>query len=252
MTQEQRVTRGTITIFVLSILLLLCLCATTTLAYFAGRQETSTTLILGGPVRVSLVDKNLKESTGQGNLIMNIKTDHTELLPGIGIDMQAIANVSSSDIYPTDALLRAILTISVTGINEKLALEVQKQIRDSMSECIGYRIDGIRDGWVYFDDGNYYYCNKDKQYDEVTNEEYIALLPISTNKTGNPIAFINGTFQFPYKYYTNIYSNIGITFSLRFEAIQEVIVNEDGDRIPNTIFNVKSVLDSMDWELHNN
>lgn len=252
MTQEQRVTRGTITIFALSILLLICLIATTTLAYFAGEQDTTTTLILGGPVRVSLVDKHLDDTIGQGNLIMNIKTDHTELLPGMGIDMQAIANVSSSDIYPTDALLRCILEVSVVGINETLAKEVQKQIRDSMSECITYRIDGIRDGWVYFDDGNYYYCSKDKKYDETTNEEYIELLSISTSGTGNPIAFINGTFQFPYKYYTNVYSNINITFTLRFEAIQEIIVNEDGDRIPNTIFNVKSVLDNMDWEKHNN
>ena len=252
MTQEQKVTRGTVTIFILSILLLICLCATATLAYFAGSQKTTTTLILGGPVRVSMVNKNLDETIGQGKLVMNIKTDHTELLPGMGIDMQAIANVSSSNIYPTDALLRAILEVSVTGINENLALDVQKQIRDSMSECISYRIEGLRDGWVYFDDGNYYYCSKDKQYDAASNEEYISLLSINTNGTGNPIAFINGTFQFPYKYYTNIYSNIEITFNLKFEAIQEVIVNEDGDRIPNTIFNVKSVLDSMDWEKHNN
>ena len=109
MTQEQKVTRGTVTIFILSILLLICLCATATLAYFAGSQKTTTTLILGGPVRVSMVNKNLDETIGQGKLVMNIKTDHTELLPGMGIDMQAIANVSSSNIYPTDALLRAIL-----------------------------------------------------------------------------------------------------------------------------------------------
>mgnify|MGYP003290210469 CR=1 FL=1 len=37
----------------------------------------------------------------------------------------------------------------------------------------------------------------------------------------------------------------------RFEAIQEVLVDENGDRIPNTIFNVKNVLDSVDWSKHN-
>ena len=58
MTQEQKVTRGTVIIFVLSIILVICLCVTATLAYFAGGQESNTTLILGGPVRVKMVNKN--------------------------------------------------------------------------------------------------------------------------------------------------------------------------------------------------
>ena len=54
MTQEQRITRGSITIFILSIVLLVCLCVTATLAYFAGSQTSDMTLILGGPVRVTI------------------------------------------------------------------------------------------------------------------------------------------------------------------------------------------------------
>ena len=44
MTQEQRVTRGSIIIFILSIILLGCLCLTATLAYFAGQQTSDMTL----------------------------------------------------------------------------------------------------------------------------------------------------------------------------------------------------------------
>ena len=96
MTQEQRINRGTVIIFVLSIILVLCLCVTATLAYFAGTQDTNTTLIMGGPVRVSMVNKEYNETYGKGNLVMNIKPDRQELLPGIGIDMQAIAKLTSS------------------------------------------------------------------------------------------------------------------------------------------------------------
>ena len=52
--------------------------------------------------------------------------------------------------------------------------------------------------------------------------------------------------------YTNIYANVDITFNLTFQAIQDQLVDENGDRIPNTIFNVKKVLDSVDWQKHNN
>ena len=117
--------------------------------------------------------------------------------------------------------------------------------------CLTYREDGTQDGWVLFDDGNYYYCSKDKVKDPSNNQEYIEVMSIDTSDEGNNITFINGTFQFPTKYYTNQYAHAEITFNLRFEAIQETLVDDNGDRIPNTIFNVKNVLDSVDWAKHN-
>ena len=50
---------------------------------------------------------------------MKIKTDRTELLPGMGIDMQAIAFVTSSQLNSTKALLRAILDVSVNNLSEQ-------------------------------------------------------------------------------------------------------------------------------------
>ena len=251
MTQEQIVTRGSIVIFILSILLLICLFATATLAYFAGKQTSDMTLILGGPVRITIRDNKYKETIGDGNLVMNIKTDSTELLPGMGIDMQAIAYVTSSQINATRALLRARLDIDVRNLTTAQEQEVEAMIRSALANCLTYREDGVQDGWVLFDDGNYYYCSKDKVKDPSNNQEYIEVMSIDTSDEGNNITFINGTFQFPTKYYTNQYAHAEITFNLRFEAIQETLVDENGDRIPNTIFNVKSVLDSVDWSKHN-
>lgn len=251
MTQEQRVTRGSIVIFILSLILLVCLGLTATLAYFAGSQTSDMTLILGGPVRITIRDNQYNETIGAGNLVMNIKTGREELLPGTGIDMQAIASITSSQINSTKALLRAILDIEVRNLTATQEKEVEDMIRDAMAKCLTYREDGTRNGWVYFDDGNYYYCNKDKFYDEATQQEYIHLLSINTSDEGESIPFINGTFQFPTKYYTNQYAHAEIIFTLRFEAIQEVLVDENGDRIPNTIFNVKKILDGVDWEKHN-
>lgn len=252
MTQEQRITRGSIVIFILSVILLICLCVTATLAYFAGSQTSDMTLILGGPVRVTLRDRNYNETLGDGNLVMNIKTGSAELLPGMGIDMQAIAYVTSSQINSTKALLRAILEVEVHNLTDTQEKEVEDMIRKALAECLTYRIDGVQDGWVLFDDGNYYYCSREKVVDTETNQEYISMLSIDTSDEGNNIPFINGTFQFPTKYYTNQYAHAEIVFNLRFEAIQEVLVDDNGDRIPNTIFNVKNILDSVDWEKHNN
>ena len=252
MTQEQKVNRGTIIIFVLSIVLVLCLCVTATLAYFAGTQESGTTLIMGGPVRVSMVDKKYEETYGQGNLVMNIKAAREDLLPGIGIDMQAIAKLTSSDVNPTSALLRAILDVKVIGLdNPALEKHVEYIIREDLGKCLTFRVDaseqGARDGWVMFDDGYYYYCSQNKVLDPATNTEHIAMKPISTSSVGNNITFINGTFQFPTQAYTNRYANVEIIFTLKFQAIQEKI----GQDTPNTIFNVKQVLDGVDWEKHN-
>lgn len=250
MTQEQRITRGSVTIFILSIVLLICLCVTATLAYFAGSQTNKTTLILGGPVRVTIRDNQFNETLGKGNLVMRIKTNRETLLPGMGIDMQTIAYVTSSQINSTRALLRAKMDITVNNLTIEQEKEVEDMIRDALAKCLTYREENVRDGWVLFDDGNFYYCGKTKAM--YNNQQYIEMLPIDTSDQGNNITFINGTFQFPTKYYTNQYSNAEITFNLTFEAIQEVIVDESGDRIPNTIVNVKNVLDSVDWDKHNN
>lgn len=254
MTQEQKINRGTIIIFVLSIVLLVCLCVTTTLAYFAGKQTSNTTLILGGPVRVSIIDNENNDTYGQGNLVMNIKGGRELLLPGIGIDMHAIANVTSSKNNPTNALLRAILEIDVNGIDERGAQAVEGMIRDQVSRSLTLRIDsetqGARDGWVYHSDGNYYYCSQTKLVNE-TGESQIVLAPVLTNETGLGVPFINGTLQFPTRPYTNEYSNVEITFTLKFQAIQESLVNENYEHLPNTIDNVAMILNELDWSKHN-
>jgi len=256
MTTEQKISRGTVIIFLLSILLLLCLCTTAVLAYFAGSQTANTTLIMGGPVRVSMVNKDFEETYGEGDLVMNLKSSRQELLPGMGIDMQAIAKITSSDVNSTRALLRAILDLKITGLSDALAKEVEIQIREALGKCLTSRIDSAQDdarpGWVKFDDDNYYYCSQYKEVDEITGQEYLVLAPIEADSSGNNITFINGTFQFPYKAYTNKYADIEIEFSLKFQAIQEQLTDDNGNRIPNSIFNVKSVLDKVDWDKHNN
>ena len=261
MTQEQKITKGTIIIFVLSILLLVCLCVTATLAYFAGNQTNKTTLIMGGPVRVKMVDGQYSDTIGQGALTMNLNSNRDKLLPGMGIDMQAIAKVTSSDINATPALLRAILTVDVEGVNENLAADIEYLIQDAMTECLTTRIDSsevnARDGWVPFQSPKYgivyYYCSQTRGVMPETGEEFIELKAIPTSAIGNNITFINGIFQFPYKFYTNKYADVKITFNLKFQAIQDKLVDENGERIPNTIFNVQEILDNqVDWEAHNN
>ena len=105
---------------------------------------------MGGPVRVKMVDGQYSDTIGQGALTMNLNSDRDKLLPGMGIDMQAIAKVTSSDINATPALLRAILTVDVEGVNANLAADIEYLIQDAMTECLTTRIDSsevnARDG----------------------------------------------------------------------------------------------------------
>ena len=112
----------------------------------------------------------------------------------------------------------------------------------SLHERIDSSEENPRDGWVYYD-GDFYYCSQEK----VDND--IVLQPIVTNSEGQKIAFLQGIFAIPTTL-TNDYSALDITITLTFQAIQEVLVDDDGNRMKNTISNVKSVLDSLtdeDW-----
>lgn len=261
MTHEQKIKRGTVVIFILSMILLFCLCAATTLAYFAGRQENHTILVMGGPVTVDMVDGSFNQ-IGNGNLVMELKSSRGTLLPGMGIDMQAIAQVKSTDANSTNALLRAILDIDVQGVKDQSYIaRIKSQIRSSMADCLTYRIDSneanARDGWVQYADGHYYYCDQMKGLNLTTGEQFIQLKSIKTSEIGNNVTFINGTFQFPYRFYVNDYADVEITFTLTFQAIQDTLILEDEEtgmkyRAPNTIANVAEILNRVNWDKHNN
>ena len=71
--------------------------------------------------------------------------------------------------------------------------ELQKAFRDALARSLTYRKEGVQDGWLLYE-GDYYYCNKDKGYDE-NNKEFIEVLSIDTSDEGTNIPFINGKFQ---------------------------------------------------------
>ena len=260
MTHEQKIRRGTVVIFILSMILLFCLCAATTLAYFAGRQENHTILVMGGPVTVDMVDGSFNQ-IGNGNLVMELKSSKGTLLPGMGIDMQAIAQVKSTDSPNTNALLRAMLDIKVKGVKDPgFVAKIESQIRSSLADCLTYRIDSTspdsRPGWVQYTDGHYYYCDEMKGIDLSTGEQFIQLKSIPTSSAGFNITFINGTFQFPYRFYVNDYADVEITFTLTFQAIQDTLILEDKEtgikyRANNTIANVAEILNRVNWDKHN-
>ena len=259
MTQEQRINRGSIVIFILSIVLILCLTLTATLAYFAGSDVSNTTLVIGGPVTVTMVDGNNQQEYGANKLVMGIRSDTVDLRPGTGIDLRASAMVWSSDIDPTPALLRAVISVSVesTGnpfVSQATMNKVKETlpglIRESMMTNLDARVDstevGPKPGWVFFD-GAFYYCSEERDGTDIMME------PIVTNASGRKIKFLDGVFLMPTTL-TNDYSNLAITITLTFQAIQEVLKDDNGKTIKNSIENVKEVLDAFtddDWDRHN-
>ena len=258
MTQEQKAARGSIIIFVLSIVLILCLSVTATLAYFAGEDTSVTTLVVGGPVTVGLFDGNDNRRYGAEELVMGL-TDASSVKPGMGIDLSASARVYSSDIDPTEAILRAIIGVEVNHSNNmfisQATLDYVKRslpdlIKNNMLPILHNRIDSSRmdgrDGWVYYE-GDFYYCSAEMEDNE------IVLKPIVTNSEGQKVWFMQGVFAMP-STITNDYSALSVTITLTFQAIQKVLVDDDGVRMKNTLHNVKTVLDAFteeDWAKQN-
>lgn len=254
MTQEQRATRGSIVIFILSIVLILCLTLTATLAYFAGEDTSSTTLVIGGPVTVGLYDGEDNKRYGSEQLVMGL-TDASKVKPGMGIDISASARVFSSDIDPTEAILRAVVGIEVNYSHnmfisqatlDYVTRSLPSLIKSNMLPVLHNRIDASRmdgrDGWVYYE-GDFYYCKAELEDNE------IVLSPIVTNSEGKKVWFMQGVFAMP-STLTNDYSALSIKITLTFQAIQKVLVDDDGVRMKNTLHNVKTVLDSFtedDW-----
>ena len=274
MTQEQRVARGSITIFILSVVLVLCLCLTATLSYFASTNTSKTTLILGGPVKINFYDSGYNDvnSTSypkQGQIEMALEPGE-KLLPGMSIDMHAIAHISSTQLNPTKALLRAVLIVEVGELPEvyntyeylsantyeeqqkvisDFKIRLQDVMREALGECLTYYKEGTQDGW-YLYEGDFYYCSKDKGYDE-NNRQFIEVMTIDTSDEGTNIPFISGKFQLPTKYLKDEFAHAKINLTLTFQAIQETLLDVNGKRLPNTLPNVKSILDSVDWDKHN-
>ena len=254
MTQEQRINRGSIIIFVLSIVLILCLSLTATLAYFAGEETSSTTLVIGGPVTVALFDGDDNKRYGAEELVMGL-SDASSVKPGMGIDISASARVYSSDVDPTEAILRAVVGVDVNNSKnmfisqetfDYLKSSLHGLIKNNMLPVMNARIDSSRidgrDGWVYYE-GDFYYCSA------VMEDNEIVLKPIVTNSEGQKVWFMQGVFAMPTTL-TNDYSALNVTLTLTFQAIQKVLVDDDGVRMKNTLFNVKNVLDSFteeDW-----
>lgn len=259
MTQEQRINRGSIVIFILSIVLILCLTVTATLAYFAGDDTSSTTLVIGGPVTVKMFDGDDDEEYGAHNLVMGI-TDSYNVRPGMGVDIRTSARVYSSNTDPNDALLRAVININVESTGnpfvsdstlEMVKLTLPQMIVENMMTNLYERVDSTqvasRDGWVYHD-GAFYYCSQDRDEDGD-----IVLKSIITNADGQKIQFMDGIFLLPTTM-TNDYSCLKVTITLTFQAIQSVLFDDNGREMKNTISNVKSVLDAFtdeDWDNHN-
>lgn len=259
MTLEARVKRGSTIIFILSMLLIACLIVTSTLAYFAGKDESKKVLMVGGPVRVELRDRGDTRTTGSGQLKMSI--DYAYSLPGMGVDLQAVAHLSSTaktdTTNPTNALLRAIVDVKVSNIlhsegvsDEVISAEIKAMMINSIDEVLVHRVEGVQDGWVRYTDNNFYYCDKNLEESNVVMKsiEYTA---VSGGMTTADITLVNGTFLMPRKDMVNRHSETDLIIIIRFEALQNKLPDADGNRIPNTIYNAKNIFDGINWGIHN-
>lgn len=220
---------GAFALVALCLMLGIFLSVGATIAWFAGSDTANSTMFLGGPVNVVLTNSEGTITSGDNTLTTTIA--RSALLPGMAIDFQALAKVTSTDANPTPALLRAKVTCVVQN---DTAGVVNNALNDEIVRVITMRTNST-DGWLK--NGDYYYwCSAG------TGEAGNAVMAdIATSSAGTSITFINDRIILPGKEITNASADSEVTFTVLFEAVQAFLPDSTGVDQAHTITNADKV-----------
>lgn len=236
---SKEINKYTSLIIVLSVLLAISLVAGATFAWFASTDRAVTTINLGDPVVVNIVEKDDGTILADGAELPFV-INNERLLPGMRINTYAAAKFQPS---MTPALLRVKLNVSVEGGSASQAeiTELVKALNQQISDRAGF--DG---SWCYdTETGWWYYTNGNNDYQNVKN----SLVENINCETGPIIEFLNPYtknqhLQMP----TNIdnkFSTAKVTFWFAVQAVQALIPADDNDPsgtyLITTIRNVERV-----------
>ena len=207
-----------------------------TLAFLFNSDFASGFLGISGKVEIIAVGKgdeynSIENGVSSSNLVIELDKGYKVLIPGMPLRMDVNCKVKRSTTKP---LLRAWLSLDLYDVDtmEKIddwgedagvIIDINNQL-DSVITC--------NSKWVLHNDGFYYYVTS---IDDANVGDSI-LQEIDATAGDVIIPFIDKEIKFP-TFVDSTYSGFGVKIRVTFQAIQNYIPDDNGQKLPNTIDN---------------
>lgn len=212
-----------------------------TLAFFYNDDWGSGTLGTSGPVKIEAVgmgDISIEDSNRTSKLAVTLDNTYGNVIQGgTPIDLTANCKVYAST---TNPLLRASFTVQfVDPATGQLA---SGSIVDGFVSDLTSQLHAVISGndWYSYQ-GWYYYIGTDG----VTSGGNTILNEVQFENNKNTIVhFIDEQIHFPTSI-TSAYSGCGVKFVITFQAIQNFIPNDAGQKMENTITNSLKIFEDV-------
>lgn len=225
------------------LLVVFCCIVTLTIAFFFSDDFATGHLGISGKVQIVAVGKgdeynSIENGVTSTNLVIELDNGHDTLIPGMPLRMDANCKVKRSTTKP---LLRAWLNLGLYNTETMDKIEDWNENAGVIVD-INNQLDTIITGsskWVLADDGFYYYINSKNAIlgDSILEE-------IDATAGDVVIHFIDKAIKFPTSVDSD-YSGLGVKIRITFQAIQNYIPDENGQKLPNTIDNSYKIFNAF-------
>ena len=212
-----------------------------TLAFFSSDDFASKFLGISGKVRITAVGKgteyaDIEDTDTLCKLNIELDRGYDVFIPNMPVSAIVNCKVTRSTTKP---LLRAFFNMSVidmdTGLEDTENADIFSSIQSQLHDIITKDND-----WYFHTDGYYYYA-----IDASSNlGGNTVLKEIDATSSDAIVPFIDESFIFPSSV-TSDYSGLGIKISITFQAIQNYIPDDNGQKLPNTITNSLKIFNNF-------
>lgn len=195
---------------------------------------------MSGKVKITAVGKgelynSIEDDIYSSNLEIELDKNYGVLIPNMPINIIVNCKVSKSTTQP---LLRARLDVEIINNDnstiDDVAMMVVSDINSQLDSII------TSENWYQYSDGFYYYV----QSTDLQIPGNSQLREIDARRTDIIVPFINKGITFP-KYVNSQHSGMGIKIRIIFQAIQNYIPDNNGNKIANTIRNSLTIFDNF-------
>ena len=214
------------------ILLLLSVFIGVTIAFFANSEFATSLLGMSGKVKIEAVGKGNKsiEDNSTCNLEIQLDRDYGVLIPNMPITIYANCKVKRSTTKP---LLRAKFQVTVLDKYGNPYVETGENLVSIDIYTMLSHIVLDNDSWYLHTDGYFYYIQTLNE----ENKENSILQEVDATTEDTIVNFLNNsTIRIP-SYIDDSYSGLSIKIKIVFQAIQNYIHDNNGNKLPNTITN---------------
>lgn len=241
--KEYSYTQKRLSIFSFVALMLLAVTIGVTLAFFFNSDFASSLLKMSGRVKITAVGKgkgyNSIEDTDTCNLVINLQDGYEVLIPGMEIEAYANVKVHKSTTMP---LIRAKFSLELydeNGVAYNPIADSDNIVGDleyQLNNCI----ESLGNWYKHID--NYYYYVGDNEISTPASNTKLKEVDATTSDT--IVHFINSPIKFP-TFVSSNYSAFGVKMIVTFQAIQNYIPDDAGQKIDNTITNSLKIFSSI-------